>query len=51
VKSKTEQRFYFADGKLIRWLNSDNPELTSEAAQLERELLSSAKKYSDLAAR
>lgn len=53
VKSKTEERFYFADGKLIRWLNSDKKEVTNDAAkpERERELLAAAKKYSDMATR
>ena len=48
VMSKTEQRFYFADGKLIRWLNPDNKDVTNDAAvpRRERELLAEAKKYS-----
>jgi hypothetical protein len=47
VKNKTEQRFYFADGKLIRWLNPDNKDVSAGAAAGEREheLLVSAKKY------
>jgi hypothetical protein len=47
VKNRTEQRFYFADGKLIRWLNPDNKDVTADAAAAERqrELLASAKKY------
>jgi hypothetical protein len=48
VKNRTEQRFYFADGKLIRWLNPDNRDVTADAAAAERqrELLVSAKKFS-----
>jgi len=48
VKNKTEQRFYFADRKLIRWLNPDNKDVTGNVAKSERErdLLASAKKYS-----
>jgi hypothetical protein len=48
VKSKTEQRFYFADGKLIRWLNPDNKDVTGDPAKAEREreLVAAAKKYS-----
>ena len=51
VKTKTEERFYFADNKLIRWLNPDNKEVTSDAAaaERERELLAAAKKYSAMA--
>jgi hypothetical protein len=50
VKNKTEQRFYFAGGKLIRWLNPDNKDVTGDAAAAERqrELLASAKKYSTM---
>jgi hypothetical protein len=50
TKNKTEQRFYFADGKLIRWLNPDNKDVTGDAAAAERqrELLASAKKYSTM---
>ena len=48
TKDKTEQRFYFADGKLIRWLNPDKKDVTSDAAkpEHEHELLAAAKKYS-----
>ena len=51
VKNKTEQRFYFADGRLIRWLNADNKDATGDPAKPERErdLLDSAKKYSAMA--
>ena len=51
VKNRTEQRFYFAGGKLIRWLNPDNKDVTADAAAAERqgELLASAKKYSAMA--
>jgi hypothetical protein len=51
VKNKTEQRFYFAGGKLIRWLNPDNKDVTSDPSkpERERELLSAAKKYSAMA--
>jgi hypothetical protein len=53
VKNRTEQRFYFADGKLIRWLNPDNKDVTADAAAAERqrELLASAKKYSGMASK
>jgi hypothetical protein len=53
VKNKTEQRFYFAGGKLIRWLSPDNKDVTADPAkgERERELLAAAKKYSDMAAR
>ena len=51
VKSKTEQRFYFADGKLIRWLNPDRKDVTADATKpdREREVLATAKKYSAMA--
>jgi hypothetical protein len=51
VKNKTEERFYFADSKLIRWLSPDNKDVTSDssAAEHERELLASATKYKTLA--
>src|ERR1051325_10095527 len=53
VKNKTEQRFYFAGGKLIRWLNPDNKNVTADPAKAEREseLLASAKEYSEMAGR
>jgi hypothetical protein len=48
VKSRNEERFYFADGKLIRRLDAEKNDVTSsaETANRERELLASAKKYS-----
>jgi hypothetical protein len=48
VKTKTEERFYFADGKLIQWLGPDKKSraMDAEAEKRERELLASAKKYS-----
>ena len=51
VKNKTEERFYFNDEKLIRWLNSDKKEAANNPSQAEREreLLAAAKKYSALA--
>jgi len=48
VKNKTEERFYFADAKLIRWLGPAKKEVTSSVSERERELLASAKKYSTL---
>jgi len=48
VKTKTEDRFYFADGKLIRWLDPAKKEVTSGVSERERGLLTSAKKYSTL---
>jgi hypothetical protein len=51
VKTKTEDRFYFADGKLIQWLGVDKKprEMDAEAEKRGRELLASAKKYSAMA--
>jgi hypothetical protein len=48
VKTKTEERFYFADGTLIRWLDAHNKDVTASAdkAARERDLLADAKKYS-----
>jgi hypothetical protein len=48
TKEKTEERFYFAAGKLIRWLDAEKKDVTTSAekAARERELLDSAKKYS-----
>lgn len=48
VKSKTEERFYFADGSLIRWLDAEKKDVTASAekAARERHLLTDAKKYS-----
>jgi hypothetical protein len=48
VKTKTEERFYFAHGSLIRWLDAQNKDVTASAekAARERELLADAKKYS-----
>jgi hypothetical protein len=48
VKTKTEERFYFSDGKLIRWLDAEKKDVTAitEKAKRERELLASARKYS-----
>lgn len=48
VKSKTEERFYFADGSLIRWLDAQKKDVTASAekAARERHLLADAKKYS-----
>jgi hypothetical protein len=50
VKTKTEERFYFADGSLIRWLDAQNKDVTASAekAARERDLLTSAQKYSAL---
>lgn len=48
---KTEERFYFAGGKLIQWLDvAKKPHaLDAEAQKRGEELLASAKKYSALA--
>jgi hypothetical protein len=48
VKSKTEERFYFADGNLIRWLDAQKKDVTAGAEKAAREghLLTDAKKYS-----
>lgn len=51
IKNKTEQRFYIAEGQLIRWLNPDNKDVTGDPAkgEREREMLAAAKKYSGMA--
>ena len=48
VKNKTEERFYFASGKLIQWLAADKKPhaLDAEGQKRGEELLASAKKYS-----
>lgn len=48
VKSKSEERFYFAEGALIRWLDAQKEEMAAGPArdQKERELLADVKKYS-----
>ena len=50
VKSKTEERFYFDDEKLIQWLDAKKKPvaLTEQAEQRSRELLVQARKYSTL---
>jgi hypothetical protein len=50
VKTKTEERFYFADGSLIRWLDAQAKDMTAstEKPARERDLLADAKKYSAL---
>jgi len=50
VKSKTEERFYFADGALIRWLDSAKKEVSAGAKFDERgrDFLSQAERYSAL---
>jgi hypothetical protein len=51
VKSKSEERFYFADGVLIRWLDPAKKEVPAgpELVQRGRDWLARAKKYSALA--
>ena len=48
VKNKTEERYYFAGGKLIQWLDADKKPhaLDAEAQKRGQELLAEAKKYS-----
>ena len=48
VVSKSEERFYFVDDALIRWLDPRKKEVSagSEFEQRERDLLAQAKKYS-----
>ena len=50
VKSKTEERFYFADAALIRWLDLQKKEAPTgvEFQQRGRDWLAQAKKYSAL---
>ena len=51
VKSKKEERFYFADGKLIQWLGADKKPrpMDAEAEKRGGELIASAKRYSAMA--
>jgi hypothetical protein len=51
VKIKTEERFYFADGKLIQWLGADKKPrpMDAEAEKRGHEFLAGAKKYSAMA--
>jgi hypothetical protein len=49
VKSKTEERFYFSDSKLIRGLDGQKKEVTSGLSTRERELMADSKKYSAMA--
>lgn len=54
VKSKTEERFYFADGKLIQRLGPDKKPLaiaSAEAQERAKELVATATKYSRLVTR
>jgi hypothetical protein len=50
VIEKAEQRFYFSDGELIRWLAGmkEIPTASSEAEQRGRELLDQATEFSNL---
>jgi hypothetical protein len=50
VKSKSEERFYFADGVLIRWLDPRKKEVPagSELQRRGQNWLAQAKKYSAL---
>jgi hypothetical protein len=50
VVDKTEARFYFLNGSLIRWLDGkqENPIMSSDAKQRESELLDTAKEFSDM---
>lgn len=50
VKSKSEERFYFANGVLIRWLDSGKREVPPgrEMQQRGRDWLAQAKRYSAL---
>lgn len=50
VKSKSPERFYFAEGALIRWLDPGEKEVPAgpELQQQERDWQSRAKKYSAL---
>jgi hypothetical protein len=51
VKTKSEERFYFSDGKLIRWLGDGNKPvpLGPESDKRERKLSESAAKYTAIA--
>jgi hypothetical protein len=50
VKSKTEERFYFADGKLIQWLGAEKKPIALDAVAEQRgaDLLAQAMKFSRL---
>lgn len=50
VKNRTEERLYFVDNKLIRWLDAEKKPvaLSQEAGQRGGELLARAEKYSHL---
>jgi hypothetical protein len=50
VVQKTENRFYFSDGKLIRWIDEKAKEVASdkpEYAEKQKEYLDSSKQLSD----
>jgi hypothetical protein len=53
VRSKSEERFYFDDGVLIRWLDRGKEQWSGlarpELRQLGEDWLTRAKKYSALA--
>jgi hypothetical protein len=51
VRTKKEDRFYFADGKLVQWLSADKKPhpMDAEAEKRGRDLLASSKKYSAMA--
>lgn len=53
VKTKTEERFYFAGGGLIRWLNAQSKDVATSAKKSarERDLIADAKTYSALVSR
>jgi len=50
VKTKSEERFYFTDGALIRWLDSRKKEVSAgpKLQERERDWLAQARKYSAL---
>jgi hypothetical protein len=50
VVSKDEGRFYFSNGRLVRWLDGkqENSIASSDAKQLATELLDTAKEFSDM---
>ena len=50
VVRKDEGRFYFSNGRLVRWLDGkqENSTASSDAKQRETELLDTAKEFSDM---
>lgn len=50
VKNRTEERFYFADGAMIRWLDPRKKKVPAgpEFQQRGRDWLAQAKEYSDM---